>query len=518
MAPQESLSFDTAPQTLVPKKQEENSVVSKTPETNPRLDAFTRCSRVFQNDTGNPIQDREEFFDFLKKQSNSEECYKILTTCSEDVLKKTFDADELGFKGMCSLDWVKMILKQSKETSVQNLSETQSQRLTELQSKLAKHPELNQKNVEIISSKDADPQSPEFQKAAKSILAELKAQAEKSWDFKEYASFIQDFHAIGAVSNAEYAVFQRELSELSEKARKDKSDKKSDEFKLPEGFRANKDSDGVYTKYSSTLWEDRFDEVVTLNKEGKGSKDIISARSGYKRHLDNVINSEEQKLVTREAQIHSIIDNSKTAYENIKNQKITPFLLSQQKFIEDNQSNSDTETQKKVTEAKKQVKETEEYMQKETEKIAEKQTELLRVQEILRNIPKTPDSAQKEASAREVIDLVDNMGLYTLGVDNVDVFFDIIGEKSATGKIDLSDKVNFTSKKPEIKKAFLGLLGEGGKELFDESGTFRLKEGKTSKDVQDLLKTKPFYHIGEVPPVKAAELRMAMNGETAQTI
>ena len=157
-------------------------------------------------------------------------------------------------------------------------------------------------------------------------------------------------------------------------------------------------------------------------------------------------------------------------------------------------------------------------MQKETEKIAEKQTELLRVQEILRNIPKTPDSAQKEASAREVIDFVDDMGLYILGVDNVDAFFDIIGEKSATGKIDLSDKANFTSKKPEIKKAFLGLLGEGGKELFDESGAFRLKEGKTSKDIQDLLKTKPFYHIGEVPPVKAAELRMAMNGETAQTI
>jgi len=100
MAPQESFSFDTTPQTPVAKKQEEGANVPKTTETiDHRRDAFTRCSRVFQNDVGNPAQDREEFFDFLKKQPNNEECYKVLTTCSEDVLNKLFDADEgLGFK------------------------------------------------------------------------------------------------------------------------------------------------------------------------------------------------------------------------------------------------------------------------------------------------------------------------------------------------------------------------------------------------------------------------------------
>ena len=112
MAPQESLSFDTAPQTPTPKKQEENLAVSKTPEANLRFGAFTRCNRIFLNDAENPAQDREGFFDFLEKQPNREDYYTTITSCSEDILKKMFNSDELGFKGMCSPQGLEVLKRQ----------------------------------------------------------------------------------------------------------------------------------------------------------------------------------------------------------------------------------------------------------------------------------------------------------------------------------------------------------------------------------------------------------------------
>lgn len=103
------------------------------------------------------------------------------------------------------------------------------------------------------------------------------------------------------------------------------------------------------------------------------------------------------------------------------------------------------------------------------------------------------------------------MGLYMLGVDNVDRFFELVSDRSSSGRIDLSDGLDDKEKK-QIKERFIGLLGEHGKTLFDGNpASFSLREGKTSDDIKRLLVSGGLYHEGEVPPVRYEELQSKLS-------
>ena len=234
--------------------------------------------------------------------------------------------------------------------------------------KNSKYKDILKDQISILEECKNKPSSKEFKDATKAILSELKSQAQKSGDFTEYASFVKQFHSIGAVSPKEYAVFQREMSELTRESEKKSPDNKSDEFKLPEGFRESQNTKGVYTKFASL--GEKFDEVVTI-KDGKGSKDIISDRSGYSIHLDNVVDIGEQENITKESQLRTTLDTPKDLLKRTEE-----FIMNQEK-----QEKEGTDPEK-VKQAKENREKAEEYKKKEI------QPEIERIQKELDVIQK----------------------------------------------------------------------------------------------------------------------------------
>ena len=69
------------------------------------------------------------------------------------------------------------------------------------------------------------------------------------------------------------------------------------------------------------------------------------------------------------------------------------------------------------------------------------------------------NQVEKEEKAREIIQFVDDMGLYMLGVENVEKFLSLMNDNSTDGKINLSDGLD-NIEKLKIKNVFISLLGE----------------------------------------------------------
>lgn len=499
MGAEKSSSLDSIPSAQKPivitSSHEDREVVPKTS----RELAIKRCVNVLPAQ----IRDRDAFFDYLSDLPNQEEatkCYKVIAECSQDAFDEIFDTENRDmWKKMCSHEAIKRIVTKGEEKESQTSEREKKQTLIELRTKIKNHPYISEKNKQIIEKND-NPLSSEFQQAVKSILAELKAQAEKSGDFKEYRSFVEQFHSIGAVSGAEYAVFKREMAELAKKPDERNSGKKSEEFKLPEGFRESQNTKGVYTRFASL--GEKFDEVVTL-KDEKGSKDIISARSGYVVHLDNAVDFGEQEAIAEESRLRTALDTPRDLLK-----RTDEFIANQEK---QEKEGADPEKARQARENKEKAKEyREREIQPEIERI---QNELEATQKKLQKEQSVKKWTEGEALSREekahdTIAFVDDMGLYALWTENVNVFFDLVNNASSDGKIDISDGLD-SEEKMKIKKAFIHLLGEWWSDLFDDS--FRLRDSKTVTDIQKLL---PIYHPGETPPVRTDELKLVMTKGT----
>lgn len=279
------------------------------------------------------------------------------------------------------------------------------------------------------------------------LLNDLKQEAQKSGDFQEYRSFVEQFHSIGAVSDAEFVAFKKELDGfLSKSAEGGKDDKEDTNERLDKKFK-NENYEKVGDAYIRLgKFGETTDDIVRIDKNGEATKRIVSSKSGYTREI--VL---EKTPITDALQEEGKINESLSDIGN-KLAKLAGYKKEQ-----DILANKPDRTEKE----ERHLKDLESISKTEQELVAEK----TRLETEKKRLPK-PDvklqetQAEKEEKAREVIDFVDDMGLHTLGVENVDKFFELVGQKSVNGKIDAEDGLDPTEKSL-IKKEFARLLGAG---------------------------------------------------------
>ena len=442
-----------------------NVPISKKPEelkkpeaskSNPKVEAFNICSRVFKNDSLNRIQDIEECFSIASQTPEATDFFSIITTLPEEELKSYFDAKKwIPFKDVCTNDEIIIFCTQfekyrgikvdTKMTQVDTKMTQVDTKMTQVDTIKKKGfwvlmEDLKRKHDDIFAKygKDLDnfkdkPQSSEFQTAMKGLLSELKTQAKTPESLAEYAKFVTDFHSIGAVSEVDYAVLKREMEELSKglSSKSTESSGKSSDYKLPEGFHESQDTRGVYTKYASI--GESFDQVVTI-RDGKGSKDIISPKSGYSVHLDNAVNLEEYNFLKQEASLRGKLGNITRNSEEILSKSSQDILAKNDVFIKEKEekwegkTSQDIEALKKAKQFKQETEEKITQLQQQKQIIVEQLAKL--EQEKAQKTPVSGDIKFREEQAHETIQFVDNMGLNALGVENVNVFFDTIQEEA----------------------------------------------------------------------------------------
>lgn len=290
------------------------------------------------------------------------------------------------------------------------------------------------------------------------------------------------------------------MDTLTEGLKKGNSDDAGKGYKLPEGFHESQNTKGVYTRYA--LIGEKFDEVVTI-QDGKGSKDIVSPRSGYSIHLGDAVDIEEYNFLNQEANLRTKLGKITQTYTDIL-AKNDDFIAKEEK--REVQTLKDMETLEKAKEFKKEK--TEEF-EREKQELEAKLAKL--AQEKIEKRLTGGDGESREEQARDTIQFVDDMGLYMLGIENVDKFFDILNIGSSNGKIDISNGLD-NAEKAKIKQVFIELLGQ---DIFEPNPLCRLREGKTNEDIKKLLVEKKIYKEGEIPPVKLTDLKMAMTKNNA---
>jgi hypothetical protein len=438
------------------------------------------CIPCTSADVGN----RDKFIKYIEMHEQAVQIYTVINSLPQGELSDCFDPTfGTSFDNACTSDFIdnfckkateeivavkeeKVAVKEEKvavkketavveeKTAVVEEKETEKiNTLTELRAKLQdkkKYNYLNQKNVETIKV-NPNPLSSDFQNAARAILIEIKEHALKSnkpEDIAEYRSFVEQFHSIGAVSEVDYAVLKREMEELSKglSIKSAENGGKSVDYKLPDGFHESQNERGVYTKYASG--SESFDQVVTIH-DGKGSKDIISPKSGYSVHLDNAVNLAEYNFINQEANLRAKLGKiTETSVEILA--RNDEFITKEEK--REGKSEKDVETLEKAKQ----------FKQEKTEELAKQKQEIeialaKLAQEKSEKMPVSGDIETREKQANDTIQFVDNMGLYALGTENVNVFLDTIRETAIGLKLDPTQGFN-KDEKNLIKKEFSALM------------------------------------------------------------
>jgi len=484
--------------------------------------------------TSEDVADRDRFIQYIEAHKQATQIYAVINLLPKWELLDCFDATfGTSFADACTPEFIDAFCKKAKQEVIQkeNKEAEAKQKEAEAKQKEAeakqKEAEAKQKEAEAkqkleklrtdieknpyVSSKDKqnirdyEPSLPEFKNAVKNILAELKTQAQKSGDFTEYRSFVEQFHAIGAVSDQEFLDFKKELDGFKVSSEGGKDGKQNTSDALGKDLR-NHEYEKVGDSYIrfGRLGE-QTDEIVRIDeKNGEASKRIVSSKSGYAREI---VFSKTPAL-DRDVKIGEI--NEKLSSLDNKLTKIAEYKK-EQKTLENTQNRTEKE-ESRLKELKSLNIDPESVIE------AKLKEEKVRLESEKRELPQVECGSQenqveKEEKAREIIQFVDDMGLYMLGVENVEKFLSLMNDNSTDGKINLSDGLD-NIEKLKIKNVFISLLGEWGDNLFD-STSFKLRQGKTNEDIKKLLIEKKIYKEGEVPPVKFTELQTAMTKNNA---
>ena len=248
---------------------------------------------------------------------------------------------------------------------------------------------------------------------------------------------------------------------------------------------------------------EQTDEIVRIDeKSGEASKRIVSSKSGYAREIV----FSKTPVLERDVKIGEI--NEKLSGVENKLTKITEYKK-EQKILESTPNRTEKE-ESRLKELKSLNIDPESVIE------AKLKEEKVRLELEKRELPQVEGGSQElqvkqEKDARDTIQFIDDMGLYMLGVENVDKFFDILNISSSNGKIDISNGLDKVEK-AKIKQAFINLLGQ---DVFEPNPSCRLRQGKTAQDIKNLLIEKKIYKEGEVPPVKFTDLQTAMTKNNA---
>ncbi|MDD2891968.1 MAG: hypothetical protein PHQ95_03305 [Candidatus Gracilibacteria bacterium] len=445
-----------------------------------------------------------EFIDAFCKKAKQEvtEAKQEVTEAKQEVTEAKQEVTEAEIKK--NEDRQKTIdIKKEKENE-QKLSVEQKQVLLNIRKKLKSHHELNQKDIDVINNDKILPSSLKFQQATKNILAELKTQAQKSGDFQEYRSFLDNFHSIGAISNQEFLYFKKELDGFKPSSGNEKDGKSGTSETLGKDLR-NHEYEKVGDSYIrfGRLGE-QTDEIVRIDeKSGEASKRIVSSKSGYAREIV----FPKTPALERDVKIGAI--NEKLSSIENKLTKIAEYKK-EQKTLENTPNRTEKE-ESRLKELKSLNMDPESVME------IKLKEEKVRLEVEKRELPQVDMSSQElqakqEKDARDTIKFVDDMGLYMLGVENVDTFFQFANSRMMNGdKINSADGLDGVEK-DALKKVFIEFLGgTDANSLFSGYG---LSEGKTTEDIKKLLITKGIYEVGKVPPIKkmtTEELKIVMN-------
>ena len=237
-------------------------------------------------------------------------------------------------------------------------------------------------------------------------------------------------------------------------------------------------------------------------KSGEASKRIVSSKSGYAREIV----FSKTPVLERDVKIGEI--NEKLSGVENKLTKITEYKK-EQKILESTPNRTEKE-ESRLKELKSLNIDPESVIE------AKLKEEKVRLESEKQELPQIEGGSQElqvkqEKDARDTIQFIDDMGLYMLGVENVDKFFDILNIGSSNGKINISNGLD-KDEKMKIKQAFIGLLGQ---DIFEPNPSCRLRQGKMAQDIKNLLIEKKIYKEGEVPPVKFTDLQTAMTKNNA---
>ncbi|HBB26983.1 TPA: hypothetical protein DCZ36_00615 [Candidatus Gracilibacteria bacterium] len=459
--------------------------------------------------TSEKVADRDRFIGYIEAHKKSSQIFSIINFLSPQELYACFDEDDAGtsFANACNSEFIDTLCNKVQQEvtgakkfnedvikvneGVKGLSEEQKQVLLELRTKLGdekKYYFLGQ-NRDTILDENIDPSSQKFKEAAKSILAELKTQAQKSGDFKEYAKFVTDFHAIGAVSDQEFLYFKKELDDVLKESPKSGDAPSNTSETLEKGLRKQEYErfGDVYIRFGSL--GEKTNEIVRIDeRSGMVSKRIVSDRSGYAREVvfPKTLELERDMKVGQINEQLSDIGN--------KLAKITEYKKDREKLEQKAEA-------ERTEEEKKRMKQLETIEKKEQEILNHK----ARLEREKNTLPMPDTSIQKtqkerEEQARNVVQFVDDIGLNTIGIENVDVFFEALNSRMNNGNtFDINKGLTY-SEKTRIKQFFIQFLGEGSENLFEKDET-KFILGKEDELRERLRESK-----GIAPPIKTMNL------------
>jgi len=305
------------------------------------------------------------------------------------------------------------------------------------------------------------------------------------------------------VSDQEFLDFKKELDGFKSSSEGGKDGKQNTSEAIGKDLR-NHEYEKVGDSYIrfGRLGE-QTDEIVRIDeKSGEASKRIVSSKSGYAREIV----FSKTPVLERDVKIGEI--NEKLSGVENKLTKITEYKK-EQKILESTPNRTEKE-ESRLKELKSLNIDPESVIE------AKLKEEKVRLELEKRELPQVEGGSQElqvkqEKDARDTIQFIDDMGLYMLGVENVDKFFDILNISSSNGKIDISNGLDKVEK-AKIKQAFINLLGQ---DVFEPNPSCRLRQGKTAQDIKNLLIEKKIYKEGEVPPVKFTDLQTAMTKNNA---
>ncbi|NCP76771.1 hypothetical protein GW830_01340 [bacterium] len=468
--------------------------------------------------TSEDVEGRDRFIQYIEAHKEALQIYTTINLLPKQELLDCFDSTYgTSFIDACNPEFIDTFCKKTKqeiiETEQKKIKEEQEkiekgkenkelqQNLEKLRIDIKNNPYVSEKNKQII--RDNNPSSEKFKDAAKNILAELKAQAQKSGDFTEYRSFLDNFHSIGAISNEELLDFKKELDGFKVSSEGGKDGKQNTSEAIGKDLR-NHEYEKVGDSYIrfGRLGE-QTDEIVRIDeKSGEASKRIVSSKSGYAREIV----FSKTPVLERDVKIGEI--NEKLSGVENKLTKITEYKK-EQKILESTPNRTEKE-ESRLKELKSLNIDPESVIE------AKLKEEKVRLESEKQELPQIEGGSQElqvkqEKDARDTIQFIDDMGLYMLGVENVDKFFDILNIGSSNGKINISNGLD-KDEKMKIKQAFIGLLGQ---DIFEPNPSCRLRQGKMAQDIKNLLIEKKIYKEGEVPPVKFTDLQTAMTKNNA---